>query len=205
MDGEELDGEEPEGAVILTGELEQELPQASRHEAPIAAPDDVFANFGLPPREAAVEPPVDGATSSRQENPATVSGGAEAYSSLSSEHLDATRVMAMSEVLLAASALRSERAEDSLLPAPLMGEPLLRSTPSPEVFDQEQHYRAVFLEFLSAREECGETSEGLTFDKFSTKLRKNREQLTERMNCQNVRFQVYVKEGKAALKASPVR
>ncbi len=37
------------------------------------------------------------------------------------------------------------------------------------------------------------------------KLRKNKEQLVTKYNCKTVRFQVYVKEGKAALKATPVK
>ena len=36
-------------------------------------------------------------------------------------------------------------------------------------------------------------------------LRKNKEQLVAKYNCRTVRFQVYVKDGKAALKATPVK
>ena len=46
----------------------------------------------------------------------------------------------------------------------------------------------------------------LTFDKFCVTLRKNREQImTSRPDAASVRFSVYVKEGKAALKASPTK
>ena len=37
------------------------------------------------------------------------------------------------------------------------------------------------------------------------KLRKNREDLLARHHCRGVRFQVYVKEGKAAIKASAIK
>ena len=37
------------------------------------------------------------------------------------------------------------------------------------------------------------------------KLRKNREQLVQKYACRTVRFAVYVKDGKAALKATPVK
>jgi hypothetical protein len=37
------------------------------------------------------------------------------------------------------------------------------------------------------------------------KLRKNKEQLMQKYSCRTVKFQVYVKEGKAALKATPVK
>jgi hypothetical protein len=55
------------------------------------------------------------------------------------------------------------------------------------------------------RVKCGEPSEGLTYDKFRLKLEKNKEQLVQKYGCRTVRFQVYVKEGRAALKATPVR
>ena len=63
----------------------------------------------------------------------------------------------------------------------------------------------MFREFLATRERCGEPQENLTYDKFVTKLRKNKEQLVQKYNCKSVRFQVYVKDGKAALKATPVK
>jgi hypothetical protein len=69
----------------------------------------------------------------------------------------------------------------------------------------EVQWRAVFQEFLRTREECGESLEGLTWDRFRAKLAKNRDALTQKYACRAVRFQVYVKEGKAALKATPVR
>ena len=58
---------------------------------------------------------------------------------------------------------------------------------------------------MATRERCGEGSDGLTYEKFVAKLRKNREQLVQKYACRTVRFQVYVKEGKAALKATPVK
>ncbi|HEX8698361.1 MAG TPA: MXAN_5187 C-terminal domain-containing protein, partial [Myxococcaceae bacterium] len=37
------------------------------------------------------------------------------------------------------------------------------------------------------------------------KLRKNKDQLMTKYACRTVKFQVYVKENKAALKATPVK
>jgi len=45
----------------------------------------------------------------------------------------------------------------------------------------------------------------LTFAKFGDKLRKNKEELVQKTGCREVRFTVYVKDGKAALKATPVK
>ena len=69
----------------------------------------------------------------------------------------------------------------------------------------ESHYQDVFRDFLRTREQCGEPPDGLTFDRFAQKLRKNKEQLVAKYSCRTVRFQVYVKEGKAALKATPIK
>jgi len=70
---------------------------------------------------------------------------------------------------------------------------------------EEQHFQDVFREFVVTRDQCGEAQDGLTYDKFVAKLRKNKEQLVQKYACKTVRFQVYVKEGKAALKATPVK
>ncbi len=69
----------------------------------------------------------------------------------------------------------------------------------------EEHWQVVYAEFVRAREQCGEARAGVPYDRFREKLLKNRDQLVAKYACRTVRFQVYVKEGKAALKASPVR
>jgi hypothetical protein len=71
--------------------------------------------------------------------------------------------------------------------------------------DEEAYFRSVYQEFVDTKRRCGEATEGLTYDKFAVTLRKNKESLTSRFACKAVRFQVYIKEGKAALKATPVR
>jgi hypothetical protein len=68
----------------------------------------------------------------------------------------------------------------------------------------EAEFRQVYRDFLETKQACGESVEGITFDKFSGKLRSNRQQLISRYSCKTVKFQVYVKDGKAALKATPV-
>ncbi len=71
--------------------------------------------------------------------------------------------------------------------------------------EEEYHFQEVFREFVLTRERCMEPSDGLTYDKFVQKLRKNKEQLMAKYTCRTVKFQVYVKENKAALKATPVK
>ena len=81
-----------------------------------------------------------------------------------------------------------------------------QATPPDEAGDDEQaHWRQVFSDFLRIRGECGEVASGLTFERFAQKLASNKATLVAKYSCRTVRFQVYVKDGKAALKATPVR
>jgi hypothetical protein len=76
---------------------------------------------------------------------------------------------------------------------------------APGVQGEEAHFREVFDQFVAAQKECGAPVNGLTFDKFVRKLHAARDQVMQRHNASQVRFTVYVKEGRAALKASPVK
>ena len=69
----------------------------------------------------------------------------------------------------------------------------------------EIHFREVFQQFVATQQRCGGSVAGLTFDRFVRKLRATRDQVIERHRAESVRFTVYVKEGRAALKASPVK
>ncbi len=70
---------------------------------------------------------------------------------------------------------------------------------------EETHFREVFDQFVATQKECGASTSGLTFDKFVKKLHAARDQVIKRHDVAEVRFTVYVKEGRAALKASPVK
>jgi hypothetical protein len=71
---------------------------------------------------------------------------------------------------------------------------------------EEAHFREVFEQYLATRQQCGESTQDLTFEKFCVTLRKNRDQILQsRADAAGVRFSVYVKDGKAALKASPTK
>jgi hypothetical protein len=78
------------------------------------------------------------------------------------------------------------------------------STGSPEQLEMAE-WRAVYEEFVRVKQSCQESTEGLSFEKFQNTLRKNRDSIRERYQCERVKFTVYVKEGRASLKASPVR
>ena len=87
-------------------------------------------------------------------------------------------------------------------PAPL---PLQGSNDNADSADQANHYRQVFQQYLTVRKDCGESTDGLSFEKFELTLNKTREQVLQKHPAKDVRFTVYVKEGKAALKAAPVK
>ena len=71
--------------------------------------------------------------------------------------------------------------------------------------DEEREFRKVFDNFSELKEQCGENTDSLTFDRFAGKLRKNRDALIAKHGCKSVKFQVYIKDGKAALKATPIK
>jgi hypothetical protein len=71
--------------------------------------------------------------------------------------------------------------------------------------DPAAEWHAVYEEFIRTKRECGEATDGLTYEKFQQTLKKNRDALMQRHGCKRVKFSVYVKEGRASLKATPVR
>lgn len=87
-------------------------------------------------------------------------------------------------------------------PAPI---PLQGSNDNADTADQANHFREVYAQYLSVRKDCGEPTDGLSYEKFELTLNKTRDQVLQKHPAKDVRFTVYVKEGKAALKAAPVK
>jgi len=71
--------------------------------------------------------------------------------------------------------------------------------------EEDAHFRHVFDDFVDTKRSCGESITGLTPVKFLQKLRDNKTALVAKHGCRTVRFSVYVKDGKAALRATPIR
>ena len=71
--------------------------------------------------------------------------------------------------------------------------------------EESDHFQQVFEEYIALRTKCGESASSVAADKFFAKLRSNRDQLIAKYGCRTARFSVYVKDGKAAIKATPVR
>lgn len=76
--------------------------------------------------------------------------------------------------------------------------------PSGTPTDPEVEWRQVFEQFVVTKQQCGEAIEGFTYEKFRVTLVKNRDAIAARHGVTAVRFTVYVKDGRAAVKASPV-
>ncbi|MBI3183369.1 MAG: hypothetical protein HYZ28_14625 [Myxococcales bacterium] len=148
--------------------------------------DRTVAYPGPPPAEGGPPPPPPGG---EDDNP------------------DATRVASVPQELLQASARAG--AEPEYVSRPMVSAVLPQvqplAAPLPPLDPDEQHFQEVYRDFVATREQCGEGADGLNYERFALKLRKNRDQLVQKYACRTVRFHVYVKEGKAALKATPVK
>lgn len=70
---------------------------------------------------------------------------------------------------------------------------------------EDAHINEVYADYVLTRQKCGEAIGSLTLEKFRAKLDANRLALIAKYNCKSARFSVYVKDGKAAIKAAPVR
>ena len=71
--------------------------------------------------------------------------------------------------------------------------------------DEETEWRQVYADFVAMKKKFGEPTDKLTYEKFRGTLQRNKDALVARHGCERVSFRVYEKQGKAALKASPVK
>jgi len=69
----------------------------------------------------------------------------------------------------------------------------------------EAHFQETYRRFIELRAENGEPADRVSYEKFTAKLRKNRDELLAKHGARGVRFTVYVKDGRAAIKASALR
>lgn len=66
-------------------------------------------------------------------------------------------------------------------------------------------FKSLYDRFVESQRETGETSDRFTLEQFVNRLAREKEQLLKAYKCKDVRFQVYVKDGKTSLKATPVK
>jgi hypothetical protein len=67
-----------------------------------------------------------------------------------------------------------------------------------------QYLQRLFAEYVEARKQTNEGTEGLTFDSFAAKVKQNEAGLRQKYNCRMVRFKVAIKNGQATLKPVPI-
>ncbi|MDJ0763758.1 MAG: MXAN_5187 family protein [Myxococcota bacterium] len=71
--------------------------------------------------------------------------------------------------------------------------------------EEQDYFREIYDEFVALKKKLGESVAQLTFDRFLGTLKKNRDTLMARYDCKQVKFQVYEKDGKASLRATPIK
>jgi hypothetical protein len=95
--------------------------------------------------------------------------------------------------------------EDATMVGNVPAEVMAQATGENRRADEAAEWLTVYDDFIRTKKQCGEATDGLTFEKFSHTLKKNRDQLIARHGCKKVKFSVYVKEGRASLKATPIK
>lgn len=75
----------------------------------------------------------------------------------------------------------------------------------PEADSKAAEWQQVYEQFVATKQQCGEDTTNFTYEKFEGTLKKNEAALVKAHGASRVKFSVYVKDGKAALKASPIR
>ena len=66
-----------------------------------------------------------------------------------------------------------------------------------------EYFKSLYDKFIETQKSCGEPTNKFTLEQFVSKLAREKAHLMKTYKCKNVRFQVYVKDGKTSLKAMP--
>jgi hypothetical protein len=99
-------------------------------------------------------------------------------------------------------------APSKALPPPILKPAGAEATTSPSAVagdPDHAHFSQVFDAYVALRQKLGESIVGLSLEKFAAKLQSNRQQIVSKHNCRTAHFTVYEKDGKAAIRAVPVR
>ena len=81
-------------------------------------------------------------------------------------------------------------------------QPSRRSGPAaPTISDA--NLRRLYDTYLVARQRCGESTDGLSFDSLASRIRSQVPELMQKHKAKNIEFKVVIKGGKAILKAVP--
>src|SRR2546428_1402087 len=75
------------------------------------------------------------------------------------------------------------------------------AAPGPTISDAT--LRRLYDTYLVARQRCGESNVGLSFDSMASRIRSQVPELMQKHKAKNIEFKVVIKGGKAVLKAVP--
>jgi hypothetical protein len=100
--------------------------------------------------------------------------------------------------------ITTEELKEKEVPLAAKEEISAEATKVKEQEELETYIKEVYEEFIKVREECRDSSPLPSYEKFERTLKKNREALMARFDCEEVQFKVHIREGKAIIKAVPV-
>ncbi len=64
-------------------------------------------------------------------------------------------------------------------------------------------FKQLYEQYVETQKQCGEDTGKFTLEQFVSRLAREKDRLIKNYNCKNVKFSVYIKDGKASLKATP--
>ena len=198
--GDEPTRIEPVSAALLDKLREKDEPAAQDPWGALAPPGDTDpAGASVATATAAAE-----ATAAADQAELAAAEAAVAADEASAARLSAE--MDAADAASQAAAARAAAATAAALPANANVTLSDFSFTRPAGIDpDEAHFQETFQRFLDLRKETGESGVQVSYDKFAAKLRKNRDDLLAKHQAKGVRFSVYVKDGRAAIKAAAVR
>jgi hypothetical protein len=170
-----------------------------------SAPPPPPSSFAPPPLPSFAPPPAPSFSEPQPFNAAALGFGGNSGSAMDAAAASIPLPGATKAAPAWGQSLPSSAFEPPPAPNPNSDGDATRVVPYDEENEEEAHFLHIFDDFVALKRDCGEPTAGLTRDKFLQKLRDNKASLVAKHNCRTVRFSVYVKDGKAALKATPVR
>lgn len=188
-------GPAPEGGLgtidLLAGALPPSRPGGS---APAAAPPPSDFKFNDPGKAIPTPPPMPRVTASRPGTPPPAMPPPKPATPARGTPEPAKPAFGLDDDILGGGSMNAMPSAGVSAPSSMGGDGPV-----------DPYFKSVYDQFVSVKQQCNESTAGLTYQKFSEKLVKNRDDLMAKTGCKEVRFTVYVKDGKAALKATPVK
>ena len=90
-------------------------------------------------------------------------------------------------------------------PVPKGGPPPVPASPPQPVAGADDRMKRLYRAYVSAKKRTGESTEGLTYDRLVRTLQKQVPDIQKKTGCKRVDFKIEIKQGKAVLKAVPVK